>query len=345
MCKKFLGDGYVKTSVAMATYNGEKYIEEQLNSIANQTVLPNEIIICDDLSSDNTEDIITKFKENNKNIDIQFYKNEKNVGYVKNFEKCISKCTGDIIFLCDQDDVWMENKIEKFINVFEENTNVVFAFSDAYVTDENLNIIKQSNLPSHCLTSDKKAILENLENYIYPYGMQIVVKNEFVRNILPMKYGVYGVHDFWLSINSIFCGDVYPIKEKLVLYRRHSKAVSQSFMNVVSNKKNSYIKLFFERDLKLSFGDYFAFYYQKLTWIDYLMKTYKNSENNFLLTLLSNDYDYLTSLESMRTVNYRKRMKILMSLLKKGLYQKYRGSKHLPFDIIYLIKNPYNRNK
>lgn len=132
----------MKASVALCTYNGAKYIYEQLKSIVEQIQLPDELVICDDASTDETVDIINKFKEN-CNIKIKLYINKQNLGFRKNFEKCISLCSNDIIFLCDQDDIWLPDKVKIFMQAFESDSNLVYAFSDAYVVDEFDNIKKQ----------------------------------------------------------------------------------------------------------------------------------------------------------------------------------------------------------
>lgn len=100
-------------SVVMTTYNGEKYIIEQLDSIFSQTIVPNQVIIADDCSKDNTKDLIEKYLQSiDMNIAVAFYSNQINQGYIKNFRNAILKTTGDYIFLCDQDDIWEKNKIE-----------------------------------------------------------------------------------------------------------------------------------------------------------------------------------------------------------------------------------------
>ena len=95
-------------SIAMATYNGEKYLKEQLDSIYAQTYKDIEVIVCDDCSSDKTVEILDEYKEK---YGLKYYINEKNLGFKKNFEKAISLCSGDFIALADQDDIWIENKI------------------------------------------------------------------------------------------------------------------------------------------------------------------------------------------------------------------------------------------
>src|SRR3989339_673267 len=97
-------------SIAMCTYNGEKYIEQQLNSFLTQTILPNELVICDDCSKDKTIEILQEFSKKAK-FPVRIYLNEKNLGSTKNFEKAIGLSKGDIIFCSDQDDVWHNQKI------------------------------------------------------------------------------------------------------------------------------------------------------------------------------------------------------------------------------------------
>lgn len=117
----------MKTSVAMCTYNGAKYIREQLDSILNQSHLVDEIVICDDGSIDETIEIIKRIKRNTA-IPISIYINEPHLGVNLNFEKAIKLCQGDIIFLSDQDDIWEENKVDTIIGYFSthEDKNVVF---------------------------------------------------------------------------------------------------------------------------------------------------------------------------------------------------------------------------
>lgn len=114
-----------KISVAMTTYNGQKYIRKQIESLLHQSILPDEIVISDDSSTDGTvEESLEVFNEfNYKNYVI--LRNEKNLGYKKNFYQSIENTSGDIIFLCDQDDIWLEHKLESMINIFAENEKVL----------------------------------------------------------------------------------------------------------------------------------------------------------------------------------------------------------------------------
>ena len=111
-------------SVAMATYNGAEYIIEQLDSIRRQTKSVDEVVIVDDCSKDETVSLVRAFNEKYPDLNIKLYENEENLGYKKNFKKALSLCDGEILFLCDQDDAWKENKVEVLCNIFETRPEV-----------------------------------------------------------------------------------------------------------------------------------------------------------------------------------------------------------------------------
>ncbi|MDC7294829.1 glycosyltransferase [Butyrivibrio sp. DSM 10294] len=111
-----------KISVAMAAYNGEKFIEEQLESILDQTLPVDEVIICDDRSSDRTAEVVRNFIEKHDLQDRFFFSvNEKNLGYASNFVNALRKTTGDYILFCDQDDIWVSDRVEKMVGVLRDN--------------------------------------------------------------------------------------------------------------------------------------------------------------------------------------------------------------------------------
>ena len=157
-----------RISVAIATYNGASFLKEQLVSICEQTIKPFEIVISDDNSSDNTIEIINELANNYPDVKFKIIKNIQNIGFAKNFLKAILNTEGDIIFLSDQDDVWMPNKIERFIYAFDIY-NCNFAFCDNRYIDESGSTIEREFVFNSSLMFNfkKKVIGQEYISYTY----------------------------------------------------------------------------------------------------------------------------------------------------------------------------------
>lgn len=205
-------------SVAMCTFNGEKYIKEQIESIINQSLIPDEIVICDDCSKDNTVNIIKETLDNWSGK-VHLVVNEKNLGYRKNFEKAISLCNGDIIFLSDQDDVWNRNKIEIMVNALN-NSDAILAFHDVEVVDENLKLITGSFWKllkfsyQKFLHDDFRRIFEG--NVVQ--GSACALKKELINYAKPFPEAA--IHDEWLALVAVAKGNIIPINKSLAKYRQ-----------------------------------------------------------------------------------------------------------------------------
>ena len=212
-------------SVAMCTYNGGKYLQEQLYSIVEQTQLPDEIVICDDGSTDSTLQILDEFKKNTT-FQVRIYHNERRLGATKNFEKAINLCKGNIIVLSDQDDVWLPHKIEKLEHIFKNNSDAGYIFSDAIVVDEKLFPLDYTMWKSILFTTYQRRLFKN------GYQVEVLLKRNVVtgatlafraesRNwVLPISDK--WVHDAWivLILSAIgIKGDF--IEEPLIKYRQH----------------------------------------------------------------------------------------------------------------------------
>ena len=124
-------------SIAMATYNGEKYLREQIDSILNQTIQDFELIVCDDCSTDTTWNILLEYQSQDKRI--KCYRNEENLGFKKNFEKAIKLCTGEYIALSDQDDIWLEEKVETMIGIMNDYPQIKALASSFQFIDKDNN--------------------------------------------------------------------------------------------------------------------------------------------------------------------------------------------------------------
>ena len=134
----------MKISIAMATYNGMKYIQEQLDSIRLQNMKADELIITDDASTDGTYEYIKKYIEQNELAGWRIERNVERIGYICNFNKALSMCSGDIVFTCDQDDIWHRDKIEILSRLMDGNKEIkVAASSFEFIEADGEKITKE----------------------------------------------------------------------------------------------------------------------------------------------------------------------------------------------------------
>ncbi|WP_298014024.1 glycosyltransferase family 2 protein [uncultured Megasphaera sp.] len=210
-------------SVALCTYNGEKYIGEQLQSIITQTVTPDEIIVCDDCSQDNTVSIVRAALNNYKGH-WQVVCNQNNLGYRKNFEKAIGLCHGDLIFLSDQDDVWNMNKIEVMEAAFED-PEVILAFHDAELVDEKLRRLAVSFWETMHFDSDlfQQGDFRHIFAHNAMQGAASCFRKQLYQQAIP--FSEWGVHDEWLLLIGLCTGKVIPVKKTLLQYRQAQNAI------------------------------------------------------------------------------------------------------------------------
>ena len=209
--------------VVICTYNGAKYIEKQIISILAQQIKPNCIYIADDGSTDNTIEICEKRLLRSR-VKYKITKNKKNMGFAENFMKHARMCNAPIIFFCDQDDVWQEDKVKIFENYINKNDESLLFFSNAYLTDENLHIGKFSlwdllPIPNESIITYK----DGLDRNFFVTGATMAIKRKLLDICQECPNGVY--HDAWLSIVASIKGGVVPIPNKLILYRQHSSNI------------------------------------------------------------------------------------------------------------------------
>ncbi len=210
-----------KIDVLMATYNGEKYLKEQIDSILNQTYQNIHLIISDDCSTDETRKILKTYEENEK---ITIFYQENNQGYVKNFEFLLKQVTSELYMFADQDDFWLPEKIEKSVEKLQ-NENLDLVFGDLEVVDENLKTIYPSF--SKFMLLDRKIKRElntNKLQYLYNCmtGCTILSKKEFLDKILPLPTNSkYVIHDYWLGLVISLNGKVGYLETPYIKYRQH----------------------------------------------------------------------------------------------------------------------------
>lgn len=204
-------------SVCMASYNGGKYIREQIDSILEQLDELDELIISDDGSSDSTIEIINSYSDKR----IKLYKNINNHGCIYNFENALQYAKGDYIFLADQDDVWCNNKVRVCLAELRTADLVVH---DCYITDDKLNILKQSFFKER---RSKKGFWNNLVLNSY-VGACMVFKSSVLEYVLPLPQPLLVYHDAWIASLVDIIGNVKFINSPLIYFRRHSANTSQS---------------------------------------------------------------------------------------------------------------------
>ena len=211
-------------SVAMTTYNGKEYVEKQVHTLLSQTLLPDEIIICDDGSDDGTREILRNVAEENARIRV--IENEENLGYRRNFKKAISLTQGDYIFLCDQDDEWHLDKIERMVKIMDEEKCAALCCDYALIDERSKPLkkedyfvhpfIKKANTESLTRISFRRLIYGNiLQGCTYCFTKEVKeaylqLKNEDVD------------HDQQIMFVSALLGKTLFYKTPLIDYRIHS---------------------------------------------------------------------------------------------------------------------------
>lgn len=216
----------LKISVVMATYNGQSNIIQQLDSLRKQTKKINEVLIWDDCSTDNTTEIIQTYI-NKYNLE-DYWKlkvNKKNVGWRKNFIDLLQAATGDLIFTCDQDDIWNIEKIESMSECFLENSQISVLVSDY---DE---LVEPGGLSEELKTIDtekkdgkeEERVIFNRNNmYLRRPGCVYAVKKEFVKNVIQYtELTKNPVHDQAMWGSAILSNELYLIRRPLISWRKH----------------------------------------------------------------------------------------------------------------------------
>jgi len=228
-------------SVAMATYNGEKYLKEQIDSVLINLEESDELIISDDGSTDETINIIKKYQKNDNRI--RLIEGPKQ-GVKQNFANAIKNCKGKYIFLCDQDDVWFENKIKKVLDIFE-NQKCLVVVHNTDIVDEKLKSIGQTFFE---FRHSGSGMLKNIWKNTY-IGCCMAFDSNLKEKILPIPNNIE-MHDQWIGLIAEKYGKSIFIDECLIKYRRHGNNVSQmkhyGLLKMLKNRFN-FVKNFIKK--------------------------------------------------------------------------------------------------
>lgn len=337
----------MKISVGVCTHNGEKFIVEQLESIINQTVKPDEIILTDDNSQDNTVNLAGSVLKNS-GINYSLCTYDTHQGILKNFQNCLDKCRGDFIFSCDQDDIWMNDKIESFIPYFKDGCN--FVYSNAVVVGAEKNLLENNFW--NCYGIDfKKIEVKEFQKMVlcslFIAGCNMAFSKTLYDQIRPIPY--HFLHDGWVATCAPLFGKIGFLDKPLIKYRRHGNNTSQfssdkklnSAEEEQTNKKpqkkligdnyrktkpdawfgnqHNFVcnKIFYERMNKFMTEDYSKLVLKSISFYGNLLKCLPNHRFKSIIILLKEFFN--------------------------GNYKIFRGNyKHLFRDIIFLM---FNENK
>ena len=316
-----------KYSVALCTYNGSKYVIEQLRSIINQSIKPTQIVVSDDGSTDGTVDIVKKYLSD-KGINYIVTLNQSDKGVSNNFMNALKLCTEEIIFTSDQDDYWMPHKAETILKIFNDNPKGILVFSNGELTDANLNPLGH-DIWSTIGISETKCAKGRWHEYLLKgcliTGATMSFRKSLLQEIqeIPKEW----LHDGWLAWAAAVKNGLIPCNAKLIKYRQHES-------NVVGLLPKNFIKKIIEwkgidtteilnnRRIK-----YFRYKHVQEKWGEQMDECQKRD--------LDNCVHFWKKLHNLKSYNAIKRPGIILNLYFKGFYRKYHtGIKAFIRDLI-----------
>jgi len=250
-------------SVVMCTYNGEKFLEKQIQSILSQTYQNLELIITDDCSTDGTKNILEKYKSL---PNVFIYYNESNLGFIKNFEKAASLAKANYICFSDQDDIWLPNKVQQLFNAIADKSMV---YSNSLLIDDNDNSLGKYLSDYKFLSNIHFSECFSFFNAVS--GHTMMIRREVIENGLPIPNSKY--HDWWLAFVASNINGITYIDTVLTHYRQHAQTITKT-----KTKKNVKSRTKIKR---------FQEFEEKLQWLQFLRDFKLVRESHFFRNLYS----------------------------------------------------------
>ena len=281
-----------KIEILLATYNGEKYVGEQIDSIINQTYNNWELLIRDDNSKDRTLEILKEYEKKDKRIKVIEDK-KGNLGFVKNFEELLNNSKEDWVMFSDQDDYWLENKIEKYVAILNTSSEDILKkpmliHSNSFICDDNLEIIKDEFINS------KIANKYNEDDFYFAYfvqGSTVLINRAIIDLALPFSKNVT-VHDRYFHLLAEFFGKRIFINESLIKYRQHSNnkigaktsIISKIFKKRYFHNEDRELILEIQKKYKDNLGT------EQIEKIEKYLEVTNDKKNRFLRFYLSREF-------------------------------------------------------
>ena len=216
-----------RLSIVICTFNGASYLQQQLDSLLAQSLLPDELVISDDGSTDATRELLRRFRDRAESagIKVRLNENPRNLGYVENFSTGLRQASGELVFLCDQDDVWHADKLARMAAAFENAPSLLLLHSDARLVDAQGASLHCSMFEALQLTAQEKqaihagAAFEVVLRRSFVTGATTALRRELIDLALPVGSG--WIHDEWLAAVASAAGRLDFIDAALVDYRQH----------------------------------------------------------------------------------------------------------------------------
>ncbi len=216
--------GQNRISVALCTYNGERFLPQQLASIQHQTRLPDEVVVCDDRSTDRTVEMVRAFA-GSVSFPVRIFVNERNLGSAANFERAIGLCEGSLIALSDQDDIWYPIRLERSEQELTAHPEAGLVFSDGDIIDDQDQMVGTrlwtyfgfaGEVRERLLAGDYTVLVKNR----FVTGATVMFRSELRQGCLPIGPG--WIHDEWIVATTAAVAEVRPIEMPLIRYRKHA---------------------------------------------------------------------------------------------------------------------------
>lgn len=226
-----------QVDIALATFNGEKYIREQIESIQKQTYSNWRLLISDDCSTDSTIAIIKELMQNDRRINI--VNESRQGGVIKNFNKALMHTTAEYVLLCDQDDIWPSERLSKLVSEIsriegDKVNSEIMIFTDLCLIDEKNNTISDSFYKVNKINPRNNLQRNKLFWNSSVYGCSVIMNRKLLNVSLPIPEFAH-MHDQWLALNASRSGGLYYLEYPSVLYRQHTG-------NVVGGSKKNWLQ-------------------------------------------------------------------------------------------------------
>lgn len=288
----------MKVSVVMTTYNGEKYLEQMLDSLRKQNRKIDEVLFFDDQSTDGTVSLIENYIEHYNMEGWQIRVNKKNLGWEKNFTQGLQAATGDIIFPCDQDDIWHLDKVEKMARAFEQNTDILLLVSGYHAfSQDGGKLVVQQAVKTETREEISRVVFNRHYYQILRPGCTMGFRRDIISEFLQLwKPGT--PHDALLWAIASIQGRLYLYDKTFIEYRRHDANASKKISHGYKYKVNEA-----ERTLAVNQW-YLAAFTSKQEildivtgcniWCEYRIKLLKERKRHYWIKLLRYCGYYLT---------------------------------------------------